>query len=346
VEALEELRRVYATTETVERAAAEGDYVIVDMQSDHKELQRADMPVMVRQADNVEEYPFPGFPMQLIGLKAGESRKIDHDYPKEAGLAALAGKTASIEITAKAVRSVTLPGLDNEFAKMVGKYDSLDVLKEALNKEIEARARTEYDDKYYAQLVDELRKEAVIKYAPQTLEHEAEHVVNDMRRRLAQQGLDLDTYYKMRETDAAKFLEEEAKPVARNRLERSLILDEVARVEKIEVDNSALDEEFSSTLLDLQGQGLNLNAVRGGRQGQQRVAEAVAMQSASRLLTRRTLERLRQIATGEHTAPAAGAEGGEAKKPKKAEKKPAAKSTKKAAAHASKAAVKKTSGKK
>ena len=50
--------------------------------------------------------------------------------------------------------------------------------------------------------------------APQTLEHEAEHVVEDMGRRLAQQGLDLETYYKMRNTDAAKFLEEEAKPVA------------------------------------------------------------------------------------------------------------------------------------
>ena len=70
--------------------------------------------------------------------------------------------------------------------------------------------------------------------------------------------------------------------------------------EKIEVDNAALDEEFSTTLMDLQGQGLNLNAVRGGRQGQQRLAEAVAMQSASRLLTRRTLERLKAIATGEY----------------------------------------------
>jgi FKBP-type peptidyl-prolyl cis-trans isomerase (trigger factor) len=60
----------------------------------------------------------------------------------------------------------------------------------------------------------------VIKYAPQTLDHEAGHVVEDMRRRLAQQGLDLETYYKMRNTDAAKFLEEEAKPVARKRLER------------------------------------------------------------------------------------------------------------------------------
>jgi len=94
-------------------------------------------------------------------------------------------------------------------------------------------------------------------------------------------------------------MEEEAKPMAQKRLERSLILDEVARQEKIEVDNESLDQEFNSTLVGLQSQGVNLAAVRGGRQGQQRVAEALAMQSANRLLTRRTLERLRAIATGE-----------------------------------------------
>ena len=104
----------------------------------------------------------------------------------------------------------------------------------------------------------------------------------------------------MRKTDAARFLDEEAKPVARKRLERSLILDEVSRQEKIGVDNESLDQEFNSTLVDLQAQGLNLNGIRGGKQGQQRVAEAVAMESASRLLTRRTLERLKAIAIGEY----------------------------------------------
>ena len=346
-EALDELRQVYATTETVERAAAEGDYIIVDIRSAHKELERSDMPILLRGAEQADEYPFPGFSTQLLGLKAAETKSIHHEFAQDSGLAGVAGKPADLEVTVKTVRSVTLPALDDEFAKLVGKYESLEALKEALSKEIEARARAEYDDKYYADVVDELRKTAVIKYAPQTLEHEAEHVVNDMRRRLAQQGLDLDTYYKMRDTDAAKFLEEEAKPVARKRLERSLILDEVARVEKISVDNEALDEEFNSTLLDLQGQGMNLNAIRGGRQGQQRVAEAVAVQSASRLLTRRTLERLRQIATGEYTPPADEAGDAAAPEPKAEARKGAAKAGKKpAVARPSKAGPSKASGKK
>lgn len=346
-EALNELRQAYATTETVEREAADGDYLIIDMHSEHKELDRTDAAIMIRASERPDEFPFPGFSKGLIGLKAGDSKTFHHDFPEDAANAALAGKLADMEVTVKTVRNVTLPPLDDEFAKLVGKYDSLDALKETLSKEIEGRARAEYEDQYYEALVDKLRKEAVIKYAPQTLEHEAEHVINDMRRRLAQQGLDLETYYKMRNTDAAKFLEDEAKPVAMKRLERSLILDEVARAEKIEVDNNSLDEEFNSTLLDLQGQGLNLNSIRGGRQGQQRIAEALAVQSASRLLTRRTLERLRLIATGDYTPPAEGAKEAEAPQPKAAAKKPAGKPSKKTApARGSKTGPSKVSRKK
>jgi trigger factor len=345
-EAISELRQVYATTETVERPAAEGDYVIIDIQSEHTELERSEMPIVLRPGEQADEFPFAGFSSQLAGLRAGETKSIQHPFAEDAPITSVAGKSVGLNVTVKTVRNVTLPNLDDDFARLVGKYESLEALKEALTKEIEARARADYDDKYFAEIVDKLRAGAQIKYAPQTLEHEAEHVVNDMRRRLAQQGLDLDAYYKMRATDAARFLEEEAKPVARKRLERSLILDEVARAEKIEVDNEALDEEFNSTLLDLQGQGLNLGAVRGGRQGQQKVAEAVAVQSASRLLTRRTLERLRAIATGEYTAAADNVENQGPEATKTRAKKAGAKTAKKAAASHPQKTVKKKTNKK
>ena len=297
--ALEDLRQMYATTETVDREVQPGDYVVVELKSETKSLERSDFSTIVRSEDQPEAFPFPGFSSELVGMKATETRSLKHTFPGEIKDADLAGKDVALEATVKAVRSVSLPALDDGFAKTVGKYASLEALKEELSKDILTRDRADYDDEYYTRIVDELRKTAVVKYAPQTLEHEAEHVVEDMRSRLAQQGLDLETYYKMRNTDADKFMEEEAKPMAQKRLERSLILDEVARQEKIEVDNESLDEEFNTTLVDLQSQGVNLAAVRGGRQGQQRVAEALAMQSANRLLTRRTLERLRAIATGE-----------------------------------------------
>lgn len=324
-QALEELQQMYGTTETVEREIQEGDYILADLKSDKEALTRAGFATLVRKNEREDEFPFPGFARQLLGLKTGEAKKVSHKFPDDHPDKTLAGENVEIEATVKTVRAMTLPPLDDEFAKMVGQYASLDALKEVLTKDIEARARAEYDDEFFTRLVDKIKEGAQIKYAPQTLRHEAEHVLEDLRQRLSQQGLDLETYYKMRSTDAAKFFEEEVKPVAKKRLERSLILDEVSRREKIEVDNNSLDQEFNNTLSDLQMQGVNLGNIRGGKQGQQRMAEAVAMESANRLLTKRTLERLKAIATGEfipekaerekepEEAGLAGAAGSEAK---------------------------------
>jgi trigger factor len=355
-QALEELQQMYGTTETVEREIQEGDYILLDMKSEKESLTRTGFATMVRKEDRDVEFPFVGFAHQLLGLKAGDSKTISHKFADDEKDETLAGQTADMEVIIKTVRSMTLPELNDDFAKTVGQqYESLDALKEALTKDIETRARAEYDDEYYGHVVDQIKEGATIKYASQTLNHEAEHVVDDLRQRLAQQGLDLETYYKMRSTDATKFFEDEAKPVAKKRLERSLIMDEISRQEKIEVDNESLDQEFNNTLVDLQMQGVNINKIRGGKQGQQRVAEAVAMESANRLLTRRTLERLRAIATGEYkpepkleeAATETEVESKPAKKKsaKVSEKKEAKSSTKSAGKSSKSGASKKTTSK-
>jgi FKBP-type peptidyl-prolyl cis-trans isomerase (trigger factor) len=112
--------------------------------------------------------------------------------------------------------------------------------------------------------------------------------------------MDLDTYFKVRNTTREQFIEDEVKPVARKRLERSLILDEIVRTENLRVENEELDAEFNQTLNALSMQGLDLGKIRGGRKGQQRVAQAVAMESANRVLTRRALDLLKSIAMGEY----------------------------------------------
>ena len=309
--------------------------------------------VAVRAADQENEWPFPGFARQLLGSQAGETRNMSHTFAPDFPDPAMAGETVQLEAQVKTVRAVTLPEVDDEFARSVGQFESLDGLKEALTKDIEERTRADYDDEYFTRLIDKIKEGATIKYAPQTLAHEAEHVVDDLRQRLAQQGLDLETYYKMRKTDAAKFLEEEARPVAARRLERSLILDEIARRESIAVDDSSLDQEFTETLTSLQRQGVDLARVRGGKQGQQQLAQAVAMESAGRLLTRRTLERLKSIATGEAGEPGAAdqpAEKSSAAARKKSGKGPGAKSAGKAgpssASKNPKVTAKKSAGKK
>lgn len=307
--ALDELRQMYATTETVDRAVEMDDFVLVDVKGettkpkDDEEfaaaLSRDGFAVRVKEDSNSEDWPYEGFGKELIGMKPEESKTIKHKFPKDVPDEALAGETVNFEVTVKNVRSMTLPELDDEFAKMLGQHETLDELKEAVKADLDARSEAEYDDEYFVELIDKIKEKATIIYPPQVVDHEAEHVLEDLGNRLAQQGLDLETYFKIQNTTQDKFLEDEARPVAIKRLERSLIMDEIARKEEIELDQGDLQSEYGHTLNELQYQGLDLNSIKGGKRGQQQFAEAVAMQSASRLITRRTLMRLKAIATGE-----------------------------------------------
>jgi FKBP-type peptidyl-prolyl cis-trans isomerase (trigger factor) len=172
-----------------------------------------------------------------------------------------------------------------------------------VKKDVETRSKADYDDKYFVDLIEKIKEGAALKYHQHALEHESEHVLEDLGQRLSQQGMDLDTYFKVRNTTREQFIEDEVQPVAKKRFERSLILDEIVRREKLEVDNESLDAEFNQTLSALTMQGVDLSKIRGGRQGQQRVAQAVAMESANRVLTRRALDMLKSIAVGEYVPP-------------------------------------------
>lgn len=330
--ALEDLRQRYASTETVDREVQVGDYVLVDVKGEYAKpkegdedksagLSRTGFATFVRQEDRDTEWPYTGFNKELLGLKPGESTTIKHKYPKADSDENLRGETVNFEVTVKTVRGVILPDLDDEFAKQVGAGETLDALMEVVQKDVESRSKADYDDKYFVELIEKIKAGATIKYAQHSVEHESEHVLNDLQQRLSQQGMDLPTYFKIRSTTQEKFVEEEVHPVAKKRLERSLLLDEIISKEKIEVDNAALDAEFNSTLNELQMQGVNFNEIRGGRKGQQRMAEAVAMESASRILTRRALDMIKTIAMGEYVAPEAAEVAGETE-PTEGEKKP------------------------
>lgn len=301
--AVEDLRQMYATTENVEREAQEGDYVLVDVKSETTELNRTGFAAFIRKEERDTEWPYNGFAKELVGLKPGDSKTIQHTFPDDWDVEELRGKETEMEVTAKTVRAVSLPELDDEFARTTGLGETLDELKEAVKKDVEARSKADYDDKYFVDLIEKIKEGATLKYHQHALEHEEQHVLEDLSQRLAQQGMDLDTYFKVRDTTREQFVEDEVKPVAKKRFERSLILDEVVRREKIEVDNASLDAEFNQTLSALTMQGMDLSKIRGGRRGQQRVAQAVAMESANRVLTRRALDTLKSIGVGEYIPP-------------------------------------------
>lgn len=314
--ALEDLRQSYATTENVEREVQEGDYVLVDIKSETVEVSREGFAAYVRQEEREAEWPYNGFARELVGMKPGDVRTVKHTFPEDWDVEELKGREVEMEVTVKTVRGVNLPELDDELARMVGAGETLDELKEAVKKDVEARSKADYDDKYFVELIEKIKEGAAFKYHQHSLDHEGEHVLDDLSNRLARQGMDLDTYFKVRNTTREQFIEEEVKPVAKKRLERSLILDEIVRREKLEVSDESLDAEFDQTLGALIMQGLDMKKIQGGKKGQQQFAQAIAMESANRVLTRNALDMLKSIATGAYKSP----EEREAEKAAQAEK--------------------------
>lgn len=296
--ALEDLRQMYASTETVEREIQNGDYVLLDVKSETAELNRTGFATFVREEGRPTEWPYEGFSKELLGLKAGESKTIKHKFPKDWEVEELQDKEVEMEATIKTVRGVTLPEVNDEFAKMTGAGETVDALMEAVKKDVENRSQAQYDDVYFVDLIEKLKEGATIKYHEHTLEHEAEHVLSDLSNRLSQQGMDLDTYFKVRNTTREEFIKTEVEPVAKRRLERGLILDEIVKVEKIELDNEALQAEYINAINSLAMQGVDLN--KGGKKRQNEMSQAIAMDAASRVMTRKALDMLKSIATGNY----------------------------------------------
>jgi trigger factor len=307
-EFIERLRASYGTAEPVERAAQEGDLVFMNLGGKLTQPEEGKDPEVVNERpfqvtvkpveeDPEKEWPYPGFSMQMLGASAGETKTLTYTFTDETPYEYLRGQ--EIEFTAKieSVKLLKLPDMNDEFAQTVGEFSNLDALRAQVRSGLESNKNEEYDQAYFNQLIDQIHEGASIKYPPQLLNEEMDSVLHSIEGDLAQQKMDLDTYLKIRQIEREKFLETEVKPAAKRRLERSLLLDQVSRAEKIELANDDLQASFQETLSELQNSG-DFDQMRK-KVGNERFANAIAMEAASRLMNRKVLERLKAIATGE-----------------------------------------------
>jgi trigger factor len=356
-ESIEELRRMYAKTETVSRPVEVNDFVMIDLkgvkakaaEDEAPLIDRPGLPVFVRDGDKEDEYPFNGFSKELLGLSGDEIKSFNHKFAKDHKDEKLQGQTVKFDVTVKMVRGSLMPELNDEFAKQVGPFESLQALRDAVKANLATQSKADYDDSFFAQMMEKIKEKATIKYPPQVVDHELEHVMEDLKSRLAQQGLDMAAYLKSRDMDDEKFNAEEARPIAVKRLERSLIMDELAKAEKIEVSPEVLQSSFEQTWGEYQSNPEFQKEMHGKTQPPKQLMNAVAMESANRAFVQLTLNRLKEIATGQ--APELPAETGEETKKSAARKSSksaggAASKAKKTEAGSKKAAVSKSPKKK
>jgi len=311
---IKNLQRNYATAEPVERPAEKGDLVYLKVSADLVNPEEGEEVQFIRETplqvvageDSPEtgNWPYEGFSNEIIGLSADEEKQIEYTYPEDSPYERMRGKSVLFSVTVQSVKSLTLPDLDDEFAKTLGEFDTFEDLKSAVRKQLEENNLQEYDDKYIGELMDEIVSQATIKYPPQVLDHEVEHVLQSLEQDLAQQRMDLDTYLKTRQTDRESFIETEARPVAKRRLERSLVLDELARAENIRVENEELQSAVVQRMMEMQSRGAVDFSKFKSAAARQELTNNIAMDTASRLMSRSTLMRLKAIASGQAEAEA------------------------------------------
>jgi trigger factor len=208
------------------------------------------MPVVIASAknENKTEWPFPGFSRYVIGMSKGEEKTFSYTYPENSDFKELRGKETEVQVQVEEIKKRILPELSDEFAQSVSdQYENVDALITDIRKSLEKQAKDDYDSKYNDKIMQEMLKDTVIKYPPQMLEREIDIYLQQMQNRLAEQKLDMDTYLKMRKMDAAA-LRAETKPVAEERLKRTLVLLEISKAENIHVENSELEAESMRTL--------------------------------------------------------------------------------------------------
>lgn len=302
-EKLEELRGMYATLASVERPAETGDFLLVNVvgktEDDEVVFEKEKHAVHLLEKEREKEEPFMGFGDALIGKNVDDELTVEHTFADDYEDETLQGKTVTYAVRVDSVQSTEYPKLDDDFAKTLGAGETMEELRDILQKDLEMQSRNEYDDEYFTEVMDAIKDISTIKYPPQVLERETEAVIEDIKSRLAQQGMEFEAYLKMQDTTLEKFTDEEARPIAEKRLERGLLFDELVREEEIEVNETDLQQEFVSTMQDLAQQGYDLNNVKGGERAQREIANNIATQSATQVITRKTLERIKLIVTGE-----------------------------------------------
>ena len=305
-ESIEELRRMYAKTETVDRPIELNDFVMIDLkgeksgkvEADKPIIDRPGMPIFVRDDNKEDEYPYKGFSKELLGMSVDENKSFSHKFPKAHKDEILQGQLVNFELKVKMVRGSILPELNDDFAKQVGPFENMKALHDAIKANLATQSKADYDDAFFSKMMEKIKELATIKYPPQVIDHELGHVMEDLKSRLSGQGLDMTAYLKSREMDEAKFTSDEARPIAIKRLERSLIMDELAKREKIEVSQDMLQSSFEQTWSEYQGDANFKKVLKGKTQPSKQVMNAVAMESANRAYVQQTLNRLKDIATG------------------------------------------------
>ena len=181
----------------------------------------------------------PGFDAALIGLTSNDHRTFDVNYPADYAVQELAGTTVKYEVSIKAIRKRVVPELDDEFAKDLGDFETLDSLRARVRSDLEQEARLDAEREMRSELLKQLSTRVPFDVPASLLDREIDRRVEEFVRRLMEQQIDpTQTNINWEE------FRDRQKEAAAESVRSALVLDEISRRESIAVSSEELEAEI------------------------------------------------------------------------------------------------------
>jgi trigger factor len=241
---LEKLRNQHARLVTVERPAQNGDLITLDFEGFID-----DKPFEGGKAENYRLELgsgsfIPGFEEQLIGMSTGDEKCISVKFPSDYFKENLAGKDASFQIKIKDIKEKQLSEIDDEFAKDVSEFKTLQELKDDMENKLKEKFDTFSRKQVENEIVDKVMKNTQVEIPEVMIENRIQSMINDMAFRLRFQGMSLEKYL-----EASKLtledLKNQMKDDAYYNVKMGLTLEAVAKAEDIKPTEDEVEQRIN-----------------------------------------------------------------------------------------------------
>jgi len=242
---LERLRNRHAKLITLEEGAVEqGDLAVINFEG-----KVDDVPFEGGKADDytleIGSGSFiPGFEEAIVGMTISETRDISVNFPEDYGREELAGKPAVFTVTVKSLKRKELAVLDDEFAKDVSEFDTLEELRSDLANKLKQAAEEKAKGQIRRDVVDKAVENAEIDIPEEMIESRVEEMIRNMDQRLSGQGVSLEKYLTYTNSDLDT-LKERMRPDAEQGVRQTLVLDAIAKAESLAVGEDEVSAEIS-----------------------------------------------------------------------------------------------------
>ena len=228
---------------TVEREAQNGDTVVIDFEG-FKDGVPFDGGKAEGHSLELGSGSFiPGFEEQLVGTKAGDEKDVNVTFPEDYHAEELAGAPVVFKVKVHEVKEKQLPTLDDEFAKDVSEFDTLEDFKKDLAAKLTERREAQAKRAFEAAVLEQVMDNMTVEIPDAMVAYETDQMVEDMARRIQAQGISFEQYMAMTGM-TMDIVRAQAGTAALERVRRDLALNAVVAAEGIEITDEDLEAEY------------------------------------------------------------------------------------------------------